>query len=203
MANPFMFRFLCRMYYKRLFFLALFVILAVVLFRQINHAKKLPQYRPKVKNHQSEDPIIELDADQRGADDIADADDEYGKYHHLDKIGDSMSHRSKCPACYGQDLCKEFFDGVLTIDTAHPSLNGQQILYSGFRHGSYQVTVKTHTESVYRNFDRFLCKNASLKENCDVAVAAVNSFITRQEAFSVSNLRNAYKIFQTSTNALP
>ncbi|XP_014667947.1 PREDICTED: deleted in autism protein 1 homolog [Priapulus caudatus] len=195
------FRFLFRMHYKRLLFFAVFITVAFVLLRQLHLTQSAPAHeRPKLRvaSRRQGEPaaVIELDVDQQQQQEH----DEYGTYHRLDRVGEALSRVSTCPACYGRELCSEFSEGYVTIDTAHPSMRGGRVLYSGFRHGSYQVTVTTLAESEYRAFDRVLCENAGLQENCDPASAALRSYVARPEAFTVAALRNAYKTFHTSAH---
>ena len=123
----------------------------------------------------------------------------------LEKIPESLIQQSKCPACLGRSLCEDIAQGFI-------KMRPQSISDTGFKKGSIyygkyeesEVIVKTLSpQEDWDKFDRFLCRNTSQSEHCDVSSVILKSYMAKPElALTIPHLKEAYKIVHDKSDGL-
>ena len=92
---------------------------------------------------------------------------------HPQKVPDVLTKLSKCPACFGRDICEEIDNGVIQIDVPREwTFEKKKGVYFGRRHGTENIVIKTLVrDGDFKKFDSFICQNVTGTAECDVGDA--------------------------------
>ena len=117
----------------------------------------------------------------------------------MQAVPSRMVMESKCPACYGHEICKEIHRGDIEInipdELVHSDMVSRKGVYFG-KWGDKDIVVKTLDNRGTHNFklfDSFICNNQSLPVGCNVssAILNLNHVAVRDRLFLPENLQSA------------
>ena len=115
---------------------------------------------------------------------------------HPQKVPDILTKLSKCPACFGRDICEEIDNGVIQIDVPPEwTFTKDKGVYFGRRHGTENIVIKTLVrDKVFKKFDSFICQNVTGTAECDVGNAIARSYVVSENAWTSKHLQETWKI---------
>ena len=123
----------------------------------------------------------------------------------LIRVPDYLTEMSKCPACFGTDMCPEIKSGAIRI--VEPDANDELKLkgvYNGYWNQKPVVLKRLNRHKEYAKVDSFLCQNASMELNCDVskAILSEKSLVQNEKTFSPDFLRSVWGIIHDRSDQL-
>jgi len=115
---------------------------------------------------------------------------------HPQNVPDILTKLSKCPACFGRDICEEIDNGVIQIDVPPEwTFAKDKGVYFGRRHGTENIVIKTLVrDKVFKKFDSFICQNVTGTAECDVGDAIARSYVVSENAWTSKHLQETWKI---------
>lgn len=119
-----------------------------------------------------------------------------GPLKHPQKVPDILTKLSKCPACFGRDICEEIDNGIIQIDVPTEwTFTKDKGVYFGRRHGTEKIVVKTLVrDKVFKKFDSFICQNVTGTSECDVGDAIARSYVVNENTWTGTHLQESWKI---------
>ena len=118
----------------------------------------------------------------------------------LRRVPDNLTKLSKCPACFGRDICDEIESGTIQIDVPEAwAWTKYKGVYFGLRHGIERIVVKTLVrDKVFQKFDSFICQNVTGTSECNVADAIARSYIVNENTWTSRHFQESWKIVHPS-----
>ncbi|GIY08276.1 divergent protein kinase domain 2A [Caerostris darwini] len=120
---------------------------------------------------------------------------------HIDPSSDEFTNVDFCPACYGNDLCPQFFHGevsLLGISKLKYLKNSKNVFF-GKLSSNRVILKKLAHDSEILNMDKLLCKKANLKP-CKPNEAVRLLTLKAIEPPNDYHLMNLIKVFEPSTD---
>ena len=122
-------------------------------------------------------------------------------------VSSILTAQSKCPACFGLDLCEDIQEGELKLINEHEETSNLFFRGTFKRYdvpGLTRVMVVAYDSSEeFKLFDDFICKNASAGLGCDVGDAVMDTFMAGHDALKPQFLKKAFRIAHRSVNEIP
>ncbi|GFQ85199.1 hypothetical protein TNCT_131162 [Trichonephila clavata] len=122
---------------------------------------------------------------------------------HLDPSSDEFTMVNLCPACFGSDLCPQFYHGDISLIgiSKLKYLKGSKNVFSGKLSSNRVILKRLAHDWEITNLDKLLCDKANLKPckvNEAVGFLIGNSIDTPNEY----HLMNLIKTFESSTDVI-
>lgn len=118
----------------------------------------------------------------------------------LQPLPPSWMDKGKCPACFGVDMCDAFEKNEVVVEIPEVETAASR---KGVYFGSWKeipVAIKRLSSELYpkefKSFDRFVCKNMTGSESCNVSatILSESGYVQQGKAFNPSFLHEAWKI---------
>ncbi|XP_066264017.1 divergent protein kinase domain 2A-like [Branchiostoma lanceolatum] len=107
-----------------------------------------------------------------------------------------LTATEKCPACFGESLCRQVDAGAITVDVANKKLEHKGVYFGLFKDTNI-VAKRLAGSFEWVKFDEFICQNASVPGNCDVSKMISKTTLVADDALQLSWLREAWRIAHT------
>ncbi len=121
----------------------------------------------------------------------------------LKAVPDSFITISKCPVCFGTDMCEELKRAELKIDIPETptKLNKEGIFFGIFQNKG--ITIKTYAEGYhFQRYEEFMCKNITSRAHCDIEKEILLSYANSESAVQPDAIKRAYRIAHTKPEDL-
>jgi hypothetical protein len=115
--------------------------------------------------------------------------------------------QDKCPACFGTDMCEAIKHSEILIDIpAVETPANKKGVYIG-QWNDIPVAIKRLSNGYpkeFESFDKFICRNTTRSETCNVskAIVAENSYVQQESLFDPEHMHQLWKISYSEAGPL-
>ncbi|XP_035207107.1 divergent protein kinase domain 2A-like, partial [Stegodyphus dumicola] len=123
---------------------------------------------------------------------------------HVDLSDDQFTNVGHCPACYGSNLCPEFYHGDIFLigiskGILYRFVNVKNVYLGKFRRDKVILKKLAHDREFY-DMDNRLCELSKLEKSCQVS-SAVKSLVEKSTVAGQIQLLNILNSFESLTDA--